>query len=181
MPDYHRANIKGGTYFFTVNTFRRRPVLTDVRCRTALRAAIESARSRTPFRILAWILLPDHLHAIWQMPEGDADFSSRWSLIKRHVSRDCAGWLPQQEMRPSRQKHRESALWQRRFWEHLIRDEADLSRHVDYIHFNPAKHGYVDRAADGPHSTFHRYVTAGIYPRDWAVDPGSADSSDYGE
>ena len=180
MPDYRRADIKGGTYFFTVNTFFRWPVLTDARCRAALRTAIESTRTKAPFDILAWVLLPDHLHAIWRLPEEDADFSLRWSLIKRQTSRACEDWLPRQFMSESRQKRRESSLWQRRFWEHLIRDETDLSRHVDYLHYNPVKHGYVARAADWPYSTFHRYVTTGIYPQDWAADPGTA-GDEYGE
>ena len=180
MPSYRRADIEGGTYFFTVVTFQRQPVLTDMRCRAALRGAIESIRIRMPFTILAWVLLPDHLHAIWRLPEGDAGFSLRWSHIKRQVSRECEAWLPQQIAGHSRRKRRESALWQRRFWEHLIRDEEDLSRHADYIHYNPVKHGYVTRPVDWPYSTIHRYVSAGIYPRDWAVDSGGTEG-EYGE
>ena len=141
--------------------------------RNALRTAIETVRSTRPFTIDAWVLLPDHLHCIWTLPEGDADFSTRWMMIKRSVSLACreiyhrADW-----MTTSKSKHRESTIWQRRFWEHQIRDEDDLVRHVDYIHFNPVKHGNVQRVGDWPYSTFHRYVHDGIYPSDWS---GSVD------
>ena len=120
-----------------------------------------------PFDSIAWVLLPDHLHTIWQLPEGDADYSGRWSLIKKTVTQKCPDWLsPPNNL--SRQARREGTLWQRRFWEHLIRDELDLERHIDYIHYNPVKHGYASRVADWPYSTFHRYVSQGIYPKEWA-------------
>lgn len=179
MPEYRRANIPGATYFFTVVTHRRQSFLTDSRCRVALRDAIHRVRSEMPFEIVAWVLMPDHLHAIWQLPPNDKDFSLRWSLIKQHVTRDCATWLPQQNVSVSRDKRREGGFWQRRFWEHLIRDEADFSRHLDYIHYNPAKHGYVANVCDWPYSTFHRYVRQGVYPMTWggAVD----ESGSFGE
>lgn len=167
MPEYRRASIPGATYFFTVVTHRRQPLLTDARCRTALRDAINRVRSEMPFDIAAWVLMPDHLHTVWQLPSGDKDFSLRWSLIKQHVTRDCAMWLPQQNISCSREKRGEGGLWQRRFWEHLIRDENDFSRHLDYIHYNPVKHGYVANAGDWSYSTFHRYVKRGVYPADW--------------
>ena len=167
MPEYRRAAFKGGTYFFTVNTFRRRPILTDVRCRAALRAAIELTRTELPFEIVAWVLLPDHLHTVWRLPVGDANFALRWSLLKRHVTRTCRDGLPAQPLSDSRRKRREGTFWQRRYWEHLIRDDTDLLRHVDYVHYNPVKHGYVTRAIDWPHSTFHRYVANGIYSAGW--------------
>lgn len=175
MPEYRRANIPGATYFFTVVTYCRQPLLTDSRCRAALRAAINRVRSELPFEIVAWVLMPDHLHAVWQLPPNDKDFSLRWSLIKQHVTRDCATWLAQQNISTSREKRGEGGLWQRRFWEHLIRDEADFSRHLDYIHYNPVKHGYVANAGDWPYSTFHRHVKQGVYPADWgsiADEPG---------
>jgi putative transposase len=122
-----------------------------------------------PFVIEGWVLLPDHLHCIWTLPEGDADFSTRWSLIKRSVSHFAAEMALDPVLRKaSARKRRESTIWQRRFWEHLIRDEADMERHLDYIHFNPVRHGYVARAADWPYSTIHRYVREGVYPVDWA-------------
>jgi putative transposase len=139
MPQYRRADIPGATYFFTVNTYRRQALLTDPRCRESLHNAIEEVRLDLPFDIVAWVLMPDHLHAIWQLPQNDKDFSLRCSLIKQQFTRDCEAWLPRQNLSASRKSRGEGSLWQRRFWEHLIRDETDLSRHVDYIHFNPVK------------------------------------------
>ena len=169
MPDYRRARLKGGTYFFTLTAFERRAILTDERFRTALRHAILEVKSSMPFENIAWVLLPDHLHTIWQLPEGDADFSARWSSIKRRVTQQLND-LPSPSNNRSRLRRREGTLWQRRFWEHLIRDESDLERHIDYIHYNPVKHAYVSKVADWPYSTFHRYVRDGIYPEDWAFD-----------
>lgn len=169
MSNYRRANTQGACYFFTVVTFRRQPILCDEAVRVALREAINSVREKKPFTIDAWVLLPDHLHCIWTLPEGDADFSSRWGLIKRQVSIQCrehyrrADWL-----NVSKRKHRESTLWQRRFWEHQIRDESDFNRHVDYLHYNPVKHGYCQQVGDWPYSTFHRFVAEGVYPFNWA-------------
>lgn len=170
MSRYRRANATGSSYFFTVVTYRRQPILCDEAIRNALRASIEMVRVARPFIIDAWVLLPDHLHCVWTLPDGDADFSTRWMIIKRAVSLACgeeyrrADWVT-----ASKLKHRESTIWQRRFWEHQIRDENDFARHLDYIHFNPVKHGHVQRAVDWPHSTFHRYVRDGIYAHDWAA------------
>lgn len=175
MSRYRRATATNASYFFTVVTYRRQAILCDEVMRTALRQAIETVRLARPFLIDAWVLLPDHLHCIWTMPEGDGDFSTRWMLIKREVSLtvrehyERSGWLT-----ASRRKHRESTIWQRRFWEHQIRDEMDFSRHVDYLHFNPVKHGLSHRVRDWPYSTFHRYVNDGVYSEDWA---GGADMS----
>ena len=169
MPNYRRANIPGGTYFFTVKTYQRQSVLTNERCRIALREAIAEVRGLHSFETIAWVLLSDHLHTIWRMPENDADFSLRWSLIKQRVTRRCADEASQDALSPSRQKRHEGTFWQRRFWEHMIRDDTDLRHHVDYIHYNPVKHGYVTRVADWPYSTFHRYVSRGVYPKDWAT------------
>lgn len=169
MPNYRRANITGGTYFFTVNTFRRLPVLTEPLLRTALREAIQHTRTSHPFDIAAWVLLPDHLHCIWTLPEGDADFSIRWAKIKRHVSKTCGSDFGAQDLSESRNKQREAGLWQRRFWEHQIRDNSDFARHVDYIHWNPVKHGLVVQASDWPYSTFHRYARAGVYASNWGL------------
>lgn len=169
MPNYRRANVCGGTYFFTVNTFRRLPVLTEAPVRAALREAIGQTRLSHPFDIDAWVLLPDHLHCIWTLPQGDADFSMRWSKIKRYVSQQCGDAFGVQEISTSHIKRNESGLWQRRFWEHQIRDECDFERHVDYIHWNPVKHGLVARAGDWPYSTFHRFVNDGVYLPDWGL------------
>jgi putative transposase len=177
MSHYRRAKVTGGTYFFTVNTFRRLPVLTEEPVRLALREAIRITRATHPFSIEAWVLLPDHLHCIWTLPEGDADFSVRWSTIKRHVSKTCAAQFGVRELSDSRVQRRESGLWQRRFWEHLIRDDADFERHADYIHWNPVKHGLVQRACDWPYSTFHRFVQDGAYTNDWGLAPSFRDAA----
>ncbi|OFZ67695.1 MAG: transposase [Betaproteobacteria bacterium RBG_16_56_24] len=173
MSRYRRATAAGSSYFFTVVAYRRQPILCDEAIRNALHAAIEMVRVARPFVIDAWILLPDHLHCVWTLPDGDADFPTRWMKIKRAVSLVCgeeyrrADWIS-----ASKLKHRESTIWQRRFWERQIRDENDFARHVDYIHFNPVKHGHVQRVADWPYSTFHRYMRDGVYAHDWggAID-----------
>ncbi|HEY8026228.1 MAG TPA: transposase [Burkholderiaceae bacterium] len=169
MSRYRRASTPNSQYFFTVVTYKRRPILCDEQVRNALRVAIETVRAARPFEIDAWVLLPDHLHCIWTLPDGDADFSTRWMMIKRDVSLACRERYHRPEwMSDSKRRHRESTLWQRRFWEHQIRDDRDFAKHVDYLHFNPAKHGYVKQVADWPYSTFHQYVRAGTYPVSWA-------------
>jgi putative transposase len=122
-----------------------------------------------PFHIDARVLLPDHLHCNWTLPEGDADFSMRWSKIKRHVSQQCDDTVGCKTISDSRAKRHESGIWQRRFWEHQIRDDNDFERHVDYIHWNPVKHDLVARAGDWPYSTFHRFVQNGTYSLDWGL------------
>lgn len=181
MPEYRRANIPGATYFFTVATYRRQALLTDPRCRESLRNAIDKVRLEMPFEIVAWVLMPDHLHTVWELPKNDKDFSIRWSLIKQHVTRDCELWLPGLGLTASRDKRGEGSLWQRRFWEHLIRDETDLSRHLDYIHYNPVKHGYVANVVDWPYSSFHRYVKAGTYPENWGGIAETSNGKNFGE
>jgi putative transposase len=164
MTTYRRAHIQGATYFFTVNLADRQSNLL-VGHIERLRAAYVKVALAHPFKTLAVCVLPEHLHAIWQMPLEDADFSLRWRLIKTQFSRG----LPKAKNRSaSKIKHRESGLWQRRYWEHLIRNERDLQRHVDYVHFNPVKHGHVERVIDWPYSSFHRYVRMDQLPRDWA-------------
>jgi putative transposase len=167
MP-YYRRTRTGQTFFFTVVSCNRRPILCTDAVRRSLRIAIENLRATRPFSIDAWVLLPDHLHCIWTLPDGDCDFSTRWSLIKRSVSRfSSEAKLDPAARSASSSKHRESTIWQRRFWEHQIRDELDFERHADYIHFNPVKHGHVERVSDWPYSTFHRYVRKGLYLKDW--------------
>lgn len=171
MPHYRRAFIKGGTYFFTVVTHERMPILTDERTRHALREAIDSARRTHPFVIDAWVLLPDHLHCIWTLPDGDSNFASRWAIIKRRVSKALGERLTSgTRLSDSRHARHESGIWQRRYWEHLVRDEADFQRCLDYLHWNPVKHDHVTRVSDWPYSTFHRYVERGAYPADWGGD-----------
>lgn len=168
MPRYRRANVPGGTYFFTLVSEQRQPILTHPQARLALREAILLVRETLPFQIDGWVLLPDHLHAIWTLPEGDSDFSNRWRLIKRHVTRSCAGTLSRPELlTPRRAAKQCGTLWQQRFWEHLIRDQQDFRQHLDYLHGNPLKHGLVDRVADWPWSSFHRWARRGAYPADW--------------
>lgn len=170
MPNYRRANIEGGSYFFTVNTLRRQPFLIEADVRTALRQAIEYVRSTLPFAIDAWVLLPDHMHCVWTLPPGDADFATRWRLIKTRVTQRCGPRLMRDEYMTARRKEkRQGSLWQNRYWEHQIRDERDFARHVDYVHWNPVKHGHVRYVADWPYSSFHRYVKEGICPSDWAT------------
>ncbi len=167
MPRYLRSR-DGTSYFFTLVTNARRPILCDIEVRAALKNALSKVRLKRPFRIDAFVLMPDHLHCIWTMPDGDADFSSRWKIIKGSVAVACRSYCREDGLLSlSRQRHRESTFWQRRFWEHQIRDENDFERHADYIHFNPVKHGLANRAVDWPYSTFHRYVAQGIYVPDW--------------
>ena len=180
MTAYRRAYVPGGSYFFTVVTERRQPVLTNADVRMALRDAIAIVRETLPFQIDGWILLPDHLHAIWTLPEGDADFSSRWRLIKRHVTRSCGAAYARPEYLTGRRAAKQcGTFWQHRFWEHLLRDERDFRQHLDYLHGNPLKHGLVEQVADWPWSSFHRWVRRGLYPADWAGGEGD-DRSDGG-
>ncbi|MEQ1636413.1 MAG: transposase [Methylococcales bacterium] len=129
-----------------------------------LRTAFRYVKERKPYRIDAIVIMPDHLHTIWTLPPGDADFSIRWNLLKGYFSRR----IPQNErISSSRTKRRERGLWQRRFWAHLLLDQTDFNNHLDYIHWNPVKHGWVKQVAEWPHSSFHRYVEQGVYPLDW--------------
>lgn len=166
MSRYRRANIKGGTFFFTVALADRASDLL-VRHVDHLRAAYQGAQGLYPFTTVAICVLPDHMHAVWTLPDDDANFSLRWSLIKSKFSRALPSGA---ERTASKIARREKGIWQRRYWEHAIRDDADLGRHVDYIHFNPVKHGYVSRACDWPHSSFARYVARGVLPEDWGGD-----------
>jgi putative transposase len=164
MPNYRRAFVPGGCWFFTVNLLERRKSLLVDRI-DGLRLAVAATRRNLPFTIDAFVVLPDHLHAVLTLPPGDADFSTRWRLIKNHFAR----MIPKQEwLNPVRTARHERGIWQRRFWEHLIRDENDYARHVEYCYINPVKHNLVRRVSDWPHSSFHRDVRAGIFPVDWA-------------
>ncbi|MFL6818439.1 MAG: REP-associated tyrosine transposase [Bradyrhizobium sp.] len=175
MVVYRRNFHPGGTYFFTVALQdRRSTVLVDHV--DALRAAFRAARRERPFAIDAIVILPEHLHAVLTLPPDDADFSGRWRRVKGHFSRA----LIEAKTTVKRWPNGELALWQRRFWEHTIRNEIDFCRHVDYIHFNPVKHGLVACARDWPHSSFHRYVSTGLLPSDWAGHAGN-DGGGFGE
>lgn len=160
---YRRALIPGGIYFFTVNLASRREMLLidHIDC---LRESVRKVRLAHPFDIVAWVVLPDYMHAIWELPPDDSDFPMRWNQIKGAFS----SRLPNIEnISTSRVRKRERGVWQRRFWEHLIRDEDDLVRHVDYVHYNPVKHGHVRQVIDWPFSSFHLYVRRGWLPKDW--------------
>ncbi|PZA11007.1 transposase [Rhodopseudomonas palustris] len=176
MSRYRRARFEGGLYFFTVALADRRSSLL-VNEVDRLRQAYRSARQRCPFDTVAICVLPDHLHAVWALPAGDADFPTRWSLIKRGFSR---GLPPSPARSASKLVKREKGIWQRRYWEHVIRDDGDLARHIDYVHFNPVKHGIVARVSDWPHSSFHRYVAQGLLAPDWGGD-ARAIGGDFGE
>jgi putative transposase len=162
---YRRANVSGGTYFFTVNLANRSSgFLTDHI--ELLRNAVRAIQQSHPFKIVAMVVLPDHLHAIWQLPEGDSNFALRWSLIKAKFSRA----IPKVEaIDASRKMKRERGIWQRRYWEHQIRNDEDLEKHVAYIYNNPVKHGYVKRAADWPYSSIHRAIREGVINENWGV------------
>jgi putative transposase len=163
MPNYRRVYIPGGHYFFTLVTKGRRPLLAGDERVALLRAAFRKVRAVRPFEIEAAVVLPEHLHCVCKLPDGDADYSGRWREIKKAFSRALGA--------PS-DARRERGVWQQRFWEHAIRDDQDWQRHVDYVHFNPVKHGHVMRAGDWPYSSFRRSVERGWYPADWGcVEP----------
>jgi putative transposase len=164
MPNYRRAFVPGGCWFFTATLLdRRSSLLTDQI--HVLRDATRRTQARFPFDIDAMVVLPDHIHAVWTLPAGDSDFSMRWRLIKAQVAKA----IPKHErLSPVRRSRGERGIWQRRFWEHLIRDERDYSRHVEYCYINPMKHGLVSSVRDWPFSSFHRDVRGGLFPEDWA-------------
>jgi len=175
MVRYRRNFVQGGTYFFTV-TLADRTSSALVQHVSALRTAFRIARHERPFTIEAIVILPEHLHTIWTLPSGDSDFSGRWRRIKANFThRLIATGVP-----VTRHRNGEYALWQRRFWEHTIRNEIDFERHVDYVHFNPVKHLLVSRVREWPYSSFHVYVRRGLLPADWAGDVDEP-TMDFGE
>ena len=168
MSWYRRWREPGGIYFFTVVAYGRRPILVSELARPLLRDALETTGGERPLEILAMVLLPDHLHTLWQLPPGDDNYSTRWRLIKSRFTRSMldAGYEepPRNASRRAKQEH---TIWQRRGWEHTIRDEDDWKQHLDYIHYNPVKHGYVAAPRDWPYSTFEKYVRLGEYEQNW--------------
>ena len=169
MPNYRRAQVQGGTFFFTVVTHRRRRLFDQARNRSLLGEAIRNCRENWPFEINAIVLLPDHLHTIWTLPPGDGNFSARWSIIKKSFTADfLANDGVDQVVSRGKQREGRRGVWQRRFWEHLITDESDFETHFDYIHFNPVKHKLVTCPRDWEPTSFHRWVQAGVYAKDWA-------------
>ncbi|MEA5619205.1 transposase [Cronbergia sp. UHCC 0137] len=166
--EYRRVKVEGGTFFFTQVTYNRRPFLCKPENIFLLRKVFRKVIQRHPFTVDAIVILPNHLHCIWTLPPGDDDFSRRWRLIKSNFTRLCHAQY-KGKISPSRQLKKEQAVWQRRFWEHQIRDEFDFQQHVDYIHYNPVRHGYVMAPKDWQYSSFHRYVTQSTYTIDWGV------------
>ena len=176
MSYYRRVKIEGGTFFFTVTLADRSQDLL-VRHIDLLRDAYRAVRRERPFNTVAICILPDHLHVVWSLPDGDTDYATRWNHIKGGFSRG----LPAASSRSSSKIiKRDKGLWQRRYWEHTIRNKKDLMRHIDYIHFNPVKHGFVTSVRNWPHSTFHRYVKMGMLPNDWGGDMDDT-SGEFGE
>jgi putative transposase len=166
---YRRAQTPGATYFFTVVTYQRQQIFQHPECIQALRQAFHTVKRDHPFSIDAIVVLPDHLHCIWTLPPDDADFSTRWRLIKSEFTRHCSKGFRRQ-CSAARQRKGEQAVWQRRFWEHQIQDEADFARHCDYIHYNPVSHGLVQTPKDWVYSSFHRAVRWGWYAEDWGAE-----------
>jgi len=182
MSHYRRARFPGGYYFFTVVTWDRRPLFVEAFARRCLRHAWQVVQERRPFELVALCLLPEHLHCLWKMPEGDAGFSKRWAALKAIFTREyLRGGEPDGTRNRSRRRSKEAALWQRRFWEHQIRDERDLQRHIEYIHFNPVKHGLVAKPSEWPWSTYHRYVREGFYEDEMPMPCGENDPLEGGE
>jgi putative transposase len=163
VPEYRRNRVPGGTFFFTVNLLDRRSDLLVTQI-DALRDAVRRVRAGAPFQIDAWVVLPDHMHCLWTLPENDTDFPGRWRAIKKRFSKAVGIGEPRSPVMICRG---ERGIWQRRYWEHTIRDDRDLTAHMDYIHFNPVKHGFVEHPAEWPHSSFRRCVAGGLYQAGW--------------
>lgn len=172
--DYRRVFVRGGAYFFTVVTAKRRPILASQHALALLRDAFRATAVSRPFVVEAIVVLPDHLHCIWTLPPGDADFSTRWRLIKTRFTRRAAPALCQGS-HPLGPVRGNGSIWQQRFWEHLLRDERDFERHFDYVHYNPVRHGYVSSPALWRYSSFHRAVRDGVYPVDWGAEAPDLD------
>jgi putative transposase len=168
--NYRRYRVEGATYFFTVVTDGRAPIFVTDDGRAILRAALRGCMARWPFALDAIVLLPDHLHALWTLPPDDANYSRRWGWVKKEFTKAwLAGGNPERAVSAGRAAKRQRGVLQPRFWEHLIRDEADFERHADYIHYNPVKHGYAEAPRDWRWSSFRRFVAGGAYPDDWGT------------
>jgi putative transposase len=169
MPDYRRNRVPGGTFFFTVNLLDRRSDLLVIQI-DALRGAVRQVRARAPFHIDAWVVLPDHMHCLWTLPEGDADFPGRWRAIKKGFSKSLRDGEPRS---PVMIRRGERGIWQRRYWEHTIRHEQDFATHFDYVHFNPVKHGFVEHPLSGRIAPFVAVLPAGCTRRGGCAAPPS--------
>ena len=168
MPDFRRVWRPGGTYFFTLVTEGRATFLCDDLARATLREAIAATGRDRPFDQQAVVLLPDHWHALWRLPADDADYAARLGAIKARFTRS---WLAaggsERQPTDSRARRRGRGVWQRRYWEHTCRDAEDFKAHLDYIHWNPVKHGYVTCPHLWPWSSFRKWVALGVYREDW--------------
>ena len=158
MSNYRRAQVPGACYFFTVVSHGRVPILGTPQAVDRLRASFRQVMAQRPFAVDGMVILPDHLHCLWRLPPGDADYATRWRLIKHHFSVALSA---------GRNRRREKAVWQRRYWEHVIRDQDDWQRHMDYIHYNPVKHGFAPGPGEWPHSSFAQAVAKGWYDSNW--------------
>ncbi len=164
--NYRRVFSAGGTYFFTLVTYQRRPIFNNSQAIEMFQSAIQYTFDRHPFTMVASVILPDHMHFIWTLPPDDIDYSTRWRLIKSHFTHH---WCPKEKISQfaTRATKGQKDVWQSRFWEHLIRDEKDLYRHIEYIHFNPVKHGLVNSPSEWKYSSFDTYLRSGVYPKEW--------------
>ncbi|WP_095588653.1 REP-associated tyrosine transposase [Actibacterium ureilyticum] len=185
MSNYLRARATGACYFFTVKLARPGDDLL-LRHIDLLRAAYRATVSERPIRCDAFVVLPDHLHAIWTLPPGDEDFSTRWGALKARFTRavkshgrvglhptgpsalvGCNPTLPRSR---SKIEKGDGGIWQRRFWEHMIRDEADYTAHLAYCWRNPVKHGLAKRASAWPYSSIHRDIRLGLVGSEWRTE-----------
>ena len=166
MPQYIRPRVPGASVFFTLALADRQSELL-VRDVVRLRQAVRQTQADWPFAIVAMVVLPDHLHAIWQMPENDTDYATRWRLVKARFS---AGLAAADHRSPSKVSKGEKGIWQRRYWEHHIRSDTDFTAHVQYCWHNPVKHGLVSRAVDWPYSSIHRDIKRGMVAPEWSGD-----------
>jgi putative transposase len=168
MPRYIRLKQRGGTFFFTLVTYRRQPLLTRPGALDMLRESLEEVRRHQPFLLRAWVILPDHGHFIWTLPPDDDDYSSRWGRLKSAFTRRLYAEMPNlKPMSAAQRRRNEKTVWQRRFWEHQIRDSEDFTAHMDYLHYNPVRHGLVKRVSEWRYSSFHTYVERGVYGTNW--------------
>jgi putative transposase len=175
MPNFRRWFVPGGTYFFTWVTDGRAPFLCEAAARLLLRQCLLDCQQQWPFTIDAIVLLPDHLHSLWTLPPGDDCYPKRIAWIKKEFTK---AWLrqggPEQQVSADRRRDGRRGVWQPKYWEHTIRDEDDFENHLNYLHYNPVKHGFVSRPRDWPWSTFYKWVKLCVYPEDWACDPSRA-------
>lgn len=176
MVHYRRNLVAGGTYFFTITLQDRRSSFLIDHI-DALRSALRQIRGDRPFVIDAIVVLPEHFHMMRTLPSHDADYSGRMCAIKSRFTQS----LVRRDAAIRRNEKGEYNLWQRRFWEHTIRGDDDYQRHVDYIHYNPVKHGYVEKVCDWQYSSFHRYVRKGFLPIEWAGESAAFEKNAFGE